>query len=277
MIKTWGDVIKENKDSIYLFGYGSLLNKQTHENKHKKLIKARVKGFKRVFGLSYDKNKCKDKKYNERFKESSKYLGEDFEIKWNKLIYKKNSGSLTVCESKDSKLNGLLLEIKREDYIKYAEREYKYILKEINVELYDKLEEKEIENKKIYILLNKEELIDNVEIYYLYQKICRIGAYINGVDFGVDYDETTYDRNGNKAYEEINRRFFKNGKKVKITNNLITLNRFPELQKEIINNDGEIGIILDKNKYMIKIFILNKNKEMWIDQGDLSLCSNEIY
>ena len=134
MKKTREEIIKNNKD-IYLLGYGSLLNVNTHHSKilGKNQIMVKVKNYKRIFGLTYSKEICNDKEYKERFKKTAKEVREDYNIKENNLTYKDNSNALTVLEDNGNYINGLLLKIKKEDLQGYAIREKNYYLKKNNI------------------------------------------------------------------------------------------------------------------------------------------------
>jgi len=266
----WKELINSNKEYIYLFGYGSLLNSQTHHSLQKNLIPVKTKGFKRIFSLSYDENICNDKEYNKRFEKIAIQLHEDFNINKNQLSFIDNSGSLSVSKSndKDIYLNGLLLKIERKDFLSYSIREKSYNLQKINVEYYNKKDI--LNNNEIFILVNNKIKIKS-NIYYLYQKVCRIGAYNQSVDFGIDYDETTYSYNNELAYKELNHNIFKIGNHFKISNNLLTINKYPGLKEELIKNYNEECIILKNHKYLVEVLILSTGIKIWLDNADLSL------
>lgn len=189
-IYSWQEIIDKDFEYIYLLGYGSLLNKTTHHNEHDALIPVSVKGYKRSFSLSYNENMCNDKEYKKRFIETAKILREDYSLNLNELSYISNSGALTVEQNSDYSLNGLLLKIPKSDFEGYALREREYRLHEVNVNYFhekDKLKT----NENIFILIAEKEKLFDSNIYYLYQKNCRIGAYKQSVEFVEFYDKIT--------------------------------------------------------------------------------------
>jgi len=269
-IYSWKEII-ENKDidKISLVGYGSLLNRETHHTNTNSLIPVKVDGFRREFTLTYGEDRCTSKAYNERFLKSAISLSEDYNNEHNKLSYINNSGSLNVKIDKNNSVNGLLLDIKRKDFISYADRERQYNLVKVTVELFN---ENDIAPEYIYILVSDNDtFVQDLKIYYLYQKTCRNGAYSISNEFGEFYDRTTFDNKQRLAYIEINERFFKPGTELIIKQNLITINKFPGETENIIKNDGEKCIILNNRGYLAEVLIISTGNKLWIDTGDLSL------
>jgi hypothetical protein len=127
------------------------------------------------------------------------------------------------------------------------------------------------DNENIFILVADNEDTIETEIYYLYQKSCRVGAYMISVEFGEFYDETTYSFNGKLAYEELNKNVFIVGKEFIVKQNLITMNRFEGLKEDTIKADGENCIILQTNKYLAEVLIKSTGNKIWLDNADLSL------
>jgi len=269
-IYSWQEII-DNKDisEISLVGYGSLLNKETHHTNTSSLVSVKVNGFRREFTLTYGEDRCTSKSYNQRFLKSANSLSEDYNNKHNKLSYINNSGSLNVRIDKNNNINGLLLDIERKDFASYADRERQYNLVKVDVELFN---ENDIAPEYIYILVSENDsFVQDLKIYYLYQKTCRNGAYSISNKFGEFYDQTTFDNKKRLAYMEINERFFKPGTELVIKQNLITINKFPGETENIIKNDNENCIILTNRGYLAEVLIKSTGEKLWIDTGDLSL------
>jgi len=273
-ILNWEEILKSDLQYIYILGYGSLLNQQTHHSSHQTLIPVSTKGYKRSFSLSYAKDRCENVEYKKRFTLSANELREDITSPLNELTYISNSGSLTVEKDEDYSLNGLLIKIDRKDFESYAYREYKYKLHEIEIEYFDDKQDFLKPTDKVFILVAEDEELQDTSIYYLYQKTCRVGAYNISNDFGIFYDNTTFSYNGEPAYKELNEKIFKPGNKFIIQQNLITINKFPGERENIIKNDGKSCILLENNDYLAKVLITETGDTLWIDTGDLTIAYN---
>lgn len=269
-ITTWQEIINQKKDHIYLVGYGSLLNTNTHHSKKEYLSPVKVKGYKRIFSHSYPEHICNDNKYKERFVRSAKIHREDYNCKLNQLDYMNNSGAFEVIKDEQSSINGLILKIENKDFHSYMIREGAYELHKVEVNFYNE-QEKLQSSEEVYILVKPKHINENCDFYYLYQKTSRIGAYRISEEFGREYDDTTYSSNHRLAYEELNKRVFKIGQEFEIKTNLITMLRFPQESENISKYDNKRVILLKNDKYLAKVLIIEDQVEIWLDVCDLSL------
>lgn len=270
IVLSWQEIIDSDREYIYLVGYGSLIDLNSHHSVKSYLAPVKVSGYKRIFSLSYSQEICDDIEYNKRFVKSAGIFNEDYKLSDNKLSYMQNSGAFGVHKCSECELNGLLLKIDRKDFLSYSIREHKYKLHSVDVDFYNAADKK-IENDDIFILYINPEENCNANFYYLYQKSCRIGAYRQGVEFGKFYDKSTFSYNGELAYVELNERIFYVGRKFVIKSNLVTISLFPEHSEILIKAEGEEVELIENDKYLSKVIVLSTGEEIWLDKSDLSL------
>ena len=159
--------------SVYIFGYGSLLNKKELKNefnKKKKIIPVIVTGLKRSFDVS-----------------SSSSSGSKYKV-------------LGVQDSKKAWCNGVLFKVNEEELDKLIERESNYIVKTIEQNRISFDYGKQLTFKKddqvlcfypkpLYRLNKKQSTSRPIRPNY--ETICLEGARAFGPDFLRDFTETT--------------------------------------------------------------------------------------
>jgi len=261
----WSDVLN-NKDlsHINIIGYGSLLNRKTI-NDDKIYTKVTVKGYERLYNSSYIPEQLTERR-KEVFKNNAKFLFEDPSLKKNQIIYKENSGTLNVIYKKDAEFNGLMHRIEKEEFKDYAKREELYYLQEVE---YSFFEDSEIKNKEeAYIVIMPDENINEQPICYIYDKVCRNGAYELGVEFGLEYDKTTFYKN-DLSYKYIINKYFPKGQNVKITNIMNTLVKYQGEKENLIKSHNKEAIVIGHLGSDIKL-LTSDGVEIYFDFGDLS-------
>jgi len=269
---SWEELInKTDFESINLIGYGSLLNKNTHHQNLGILKPVIVRGFKRIYNISYTPEQILKRKSN--FEKNAYLYHENKNLEKNILSYGTNSGALNIQKDKNSLFNGLMMNISRKEFNGYAEREKLYYLQSVDYDLINPRDGKIINDNKplafVVIVDDKDQnKIDVQDIYYLYDKITRNGAYSIGERFGEMYDENTFYK-GEESYKFILEKYFPLNQEVKITNIVNTLGKFPGEKERIIKNHNKKGRIISYYKSNVEL-LMEDGEKIFYDIGDLS-------
>lgn len=124
---TWEELIESKKEKITLIWYGSLLNTDTHHSDHK-IHPVIFYGFVRKYNLP-----CVPNKITPEWKKFAKNYLTRYGINCEKTFqeYLENNYHVLNCEytgNKNDSVNGLAVEIHKEEFQNYALREEKYHL-----------------------------------------------------------------------------------------------------------------------------------------------------
>ena len=191
MIYSWDDIIKENKESIKLVGYGSLLNKNSNSYDDS-LLPVIVKWFKRIYNIKMIPDNYSEKWLNNFRKYLVKYW-----IESEEEIDKLNKENMCVLNctytwNNNDILNWLLLNIQKKDLVEFSQREAQYNLMKTTFNSIDPhTGEYTWKSGDAYILTAKpEQIITNWQAFQAYHENAKKWAYSIGEYFWKTFEES---------------------------------------------------------------------------------------
>lgn len=189
---TWEELLDSDIQKITLIWYGSLLNTQTHHADHA-IHPVIFYGFQRKYNLP-----CVPKIITAQWENFARKYLQRYNINCDKSFqeYIDNNYHVLNCEytgNPHDSVNGLAVEIHRNEFQNYAIREEKYDL--YKTDYFDfNPDNAEIWNQSAqwYVLVAKSDEISYTwNIFPQYHKTTRNGAYDIGKKFGEFFDATT--------------------------------------------------------------------------------------
>lgn len=192
---TWEEILASDRTHIDLIGYGSILNKNTHEGSTSYTDTVIVHGFKRIYNLKMvPEGFCKQKLKSFMEKYWWKYGITTMEQVAE--LEKQNYCVLNAICTNDSKdfINGILTHIPRADFEMYQKREEIYDLYETPYYSIDPIswEIQKCHKHGFILSAHSQYLIENGHSFPPYHTLARNGAYDFWESFWKLFDETTF-------------------------------------------------------------------------------------
>lgn len=194
MKTTWKDIIESDVAYIDLIGYGSILNRDSHEGDTSEPDCVIVKGFQRIYNLKMVPDAL-DIEILEAFRKKY-WVKYNINSIWEVLELREQNvcvlNAMYTGKSQD-KVNGVLIRIPRKDFETYWKREEIYDLYKTHYSFIDPLswEISTCENWGYILSAQSEYLIEDGHAFLPYHEFSRAWAYHFGEYFGKLFDETT--------------------------------------------------------------------------------------